>query len=249
MSAIENGTIRQLPDRIGKIFESCYQSPSYVFVSTDSCPKMVLDRLAYLLDFEGLSWLRPLRTSTSRELLLGQLDRLNYSLPDIIFKKSRFAGSSSHSVSFQPGSVANEIKSTLLLNAVVQKQIKSGKLSPPDGFNSLSVHVEQPLGIVVDKQTKSRYSIFSFEGGFDPGEILQYTDPPIQGAVNYNPHDWKIFCGIGNVLDEIIQAAAQEGLVMQDYDVHQVLYRADENTKSLKLLLIDSERFRIGNKQ
>ncbi|MEK7517519.1 MAG: hypothetical protein AAB583_03135 [Patescibacteria group bacterium] len=230
MSAIENGTIRQLPYRIGKIFESCYQSPSYVFVSTDSCPKMVVDRLAYLLDFKGLSWLRPLQTSTSRELLLGQLDKEGYSLPDIIFKKSRFTNFSSDPVSFQPGSVANEIRSNLLLNAVLQRQIKSGELSPPDGFNSLSVHAEQPLGIFVDKQNKSKYSIFIFEHGLDLGEILQYTDPPMEGAVNYNPQDWKIFCGIKDVLDGIAQAAAQEGLAMRDYDVHQVLYRADENT-------------------
>jgi len=249
MSAIENGTIRQLPDRIGKIFESCYQSASYVFVSTDSCPKMVLDRLAYLIDSDGLSWLRPLQTSTSRELLLGQLDKVGYSLPGIIFKKSRFTSSSSEPVFFQPGSVANEIKSNLLLNAVVQKQIKSGKLSPPDGFNSLSVHVEQPLGILVDKQNKSKYSVFLFENGFDLGEILQYTDPPMEGAVNYNPRDWKIFCGIKDVLDRVAQAASQEGLIMQDYDIHQILYRADENTKSLKLVLIDSERFRIKDKQ
>lgn len=249
MNKIENGTIRQLPDKVGKIFENCYLSPSYVFVSTDSCSKMVLDRLTYLFDFEGLSWLRPLQTSTSRELLLGQLDKAGYSLPDVIFKKSRFTGSSSDSVSFQPGSVANEIRSNLLLSAVVQKQIESGELSPPDGFSSLSVHVEQPMGILVDKQNKSKYSVFLFENGYDLGEILQYTDPPMQGAVNYNPRDWKIFCGIGNILDEITQAATQEGLAMRDYDIHQVLYRADENTKSLKLLLIDSERFKIGDKQ
>lgn len=249
MTNIENGAIRQLPDKVGKIFESCYQSPSYVFVSTDSCPKMVFDRLAYLLDFEGLSWLRPLHTSTSRELLLGQLDKVGFSLPDLVFKRSRFANSSSDPVSFQPGSVANEIRSNLLLNAVVQKQVKSGELSPPDGFNSLSVHVEQPLGVLVDKQNKSKYSIFYFENGYDLGEILQYTDPPMQGAVNYNPRDWKIFCGIKDVLDKITQAASQEGLAMQDYDIHQILYRTDENTQSLKLVLIDSERFRIKDKQ
>jgi len=249
MTAIENGTIRQLPDRIGKIFENCYQSASYVFVSTDSCPKMVLDRLVYLFDSEGLSWLEPLQTSTSRELLLGQLDKFGYSLPDVIFKKSRFTNPLSNPPSFQPGNAANEIRSNLLLDAVVQRQIKSGELSPPDGFNSLSVHAEQPLGILVDKQNKSKYSIFFFEHGFDLGEILQYTDPPMQGAVSYNPRDWKIFCGIKDVLDRVAQAASQEGLIMQDYDIHQILYRADENTQSLKLVLIDSERFRIGNKQ
>jgi len=131
----------------------------------------------------------------------------------------------------------------------VQKQIKSGELSPPDGFNSLSVQVEKPLGILVDKQNKSKYSVFLFESGFDLGEILQYTDPPMQGAVNYNPQDWKTYCGIKDVLDRIAQGASKEGLVMQDYDIHQVLYRVNEDTKSLKLVLIDSERFRIGNKQ
>lgn len=249
MTNVENGTIRQLPDRKGKIFENCYQSLSYVFVSTDSCPKMVLDRLVCLFDFEGLSWLMPLQISTSRELLFGRLDKVSHSLPDLIFKKSRFTNSLSDPVSFHPGSVANEIRCSLLLDAVVQKQIKSGELPPPDGFNSLSVHVEQPLGILVDKQNKSKYSIFIFEHGFDLGEILQYTDPPMEGAVNHNPRDWKIFCGIKDVLDKITQAALQEGLTMQDYDIHQVLYRADEDTKSLKLVLIDSERFRIRNEQ
>lgn len=249
MSAIENGTIKRLPDRIDKIFENCYQSPSYVFVSTDNCSKVVFDRLVYLMDSEGLSWLRPLHTSTSRELSTGQLDTENHILPDLIFKKSRFSNSSSDPVSFRPGSAASEIRSNLLLGAVVRRQIKLGELSPPDGFNSLSVQVEQPLGILVDKQNKSKYSIFLFKHGFDLGEILQYTDPPMEGAVNYNPQDWKIFCGIGNVLDKIIQAASQEGLTMQDYDIHQVLYRADENTRSLQLVLIDSERFRIKNNQ
>lgn len=249
MNKIENGTIRQLPNKVGKIFESCYLSQSYVFISTDGCPKMVLDRLIHLLDAEELSWLRPLQTSTSRELLLGQLDKTGYSLPDVIFKKSRFVYSSADSTSFQPGNVANEIRSNLLLNAVVQNQIESGQLPPPDGFDSLSVGVEQPLGILVDIRNKSKYSVFLFESGYDLGEILQYTDPPMQGAVNYNPQDWKMFCGIKDVLERIAQAASREGLTMQDYDIHQVLYRTNENAKSLKLLLIDSERFRIRNKQ
>lgn len=249
MSTIENGNIKTLPDtQIPRVFEGCYQSPSYIFVSTGSCPKMVFDRLVYLLDFEGLSWLRPLRTWASRELLLGQLDKVDYFLPDLIFKKSRFTNSLSDPSSFQPGSVANEIRSNLLLNVVLQKQIKSDKLPPPAGFNSLSVHVEQPLGILVDKQNKSKYSIFAFENGFDFGEILQYTDPPMEGAVSYNPRDWKIFCGIKDVLEKIVQVASQEGLTMQDYDIHQVLYRVDEDTRSLKLILIDSERFKIENK-
>ena len=61
MTKIENGTIRQLPDKMGKIFESCYQSSSYIFVSTSDYLTTVIDRLVYLLDFEGLSWLKPLR--------------------------------------------------------------------------------------------------------------------------------------------------------------------------------------------
>lgn len=248
MNKIENGTIRQLPDKMGKIFENCYQSPSYIFVSTDGCPEVVFNRLVHLLDSEELSWLRPLQTWTSRELLLGQLDKASHSLPDIIFKKSRFTYSSADSTSFQPGSVADEVRSNLLLNAVVQKQIESGELPPPDGFDFLSVRVEQPLGILVDKRNKSKYSVFVFENGFDLGEILQYTDPPMQGAVNYNPQDWKIFCGIKDVLERIAQVASREGLIMQDYDVHQVLYRTDEQTNTLELLLIDSERFRIENK-
>ncbi|MEX2012847.1 MAG: hypothetical protein WD967_00415 [Candidatus Levyibacteriota bacterium] len=246
---IENGTIRRLPDKTDKIFEHCYLSPSYVFTPTVNCPRTVRDRLVYLFNFEGLSWLKPLQTSTSRKLFLGQLDKDNYSLPNVIFKESRFAHPPPDSASFQPGSAANEIRSNLLLGAVVQKQIKSGELFPPDGFSSLSVSVEQPLGILVDKQHKSKYSVFYFETGFDLGEILQYTDPPMQGAVNYNPQDWKTYCGIKDVLDRIAQGALERGLVMQDYDIHQVLYRADENTKSLQLVLIDSERFRTVNKK
>lgn len=249
MSRIENGTIRQLPNKADKIFEHCYLSPSYVFTSTVNCPTMVRDRLVYLFNFEGLSWLKPLQTSTSRKLFLGQLSKDSYSLPDVIFKESRFAHLFPDSTSFQPGSTANEIKSNLLLGAAVQRQIKSGELSPPDGFNSLSVSVEQPLGILVDKQHKSKYSIFLFETGFDLGEILQYTDPPMQGAVNYNPQDWKIYCDIKDVLDKIAQGASEEGLIMQDYDIHQVLYRVNRDTKSLQLVLIDSERFRTTNKK
>ena len=79
---------------------------------------------------------------------------------------------------------------------------------------------------------------------FDLGELLQYTYPPMERAVNYNLHDWKTFCGIKNVLDIITDEASQEGLIMQDYDVHQTLYRVDQATQSLDLVLIDSERFR-----
>lgn len=248
MTKIENESIRQLPDNKGKIFESCYQSPSYIFVSTDGCPKTVFNELIRRIDVGELSWLKPLRTSTSRELFLGQLDDAGFSLPDIIFKKSRFAYLPTNSVSFQPGTASNEIRSNLLLSAVVQKQIKSEELPPPDGFESLAVRVEQPLGILVDKRNKSKYTVFEYEKGYDFGEILQYTDPPMQGAVNYKPRDWKIFCGIKDVLERIAQTASRDGLTMQDYDIHQVLYRTDEQIKSLELLLIDTERFRIDCK-
>lgn len=250
MTTIENGSIRQLPEtQINRIFENCYQSQSYVLVGTTKCPQEVFERMASLLDSDGLDWLVALKTFTSRQLLLGQLGQTDKPLPSILFKKSRFKYSSADLPSFQPGSVANEIRSNLLLDAIIQKQIESGELLPPDGFSSLSVQVEQPLGILVDKKNKSKYSIFFFEHGFDLGEILQYTDPPMEGAVNYNPQDWKILCGIKDVLERIVQAASQKGLTMQDYDVHQVLYRADEDARSLKLMLIDSERFRVKNKQ
>lgn len=249
MGAIETN-VRRLPENHeNRIFESCYQSPLFVLVTTTKCPQEVLERLVSLFESDRLNWLIPLNTFTSRELLLGQLNQSSNSLPNVVFKKSRFGHSSHASLSSPPGSVANEIRSNLLLNAVVQKQIKSGELPPPDGFSSLSVHVEQPLGILVDKQNRSKYSVFLFESGFDLGEILQYTDPPMQGAVNYNPRDWRVFCAIKDVLDRIAQAALQKGLTMQDYDIHQVLYRTDENARSLELILIDSERFRIGNNQ
>lgn len=246
MNRTENGTISRLPDKIDKIFESCYISSSYVFISTVKCPSTIFDRLFHRLDSEGLSWLRPLQTMTSRELFIGQLHEADYPSQNLIFKKSRFINSSSDYFSFQPGSAVNEIESNLLLETIVQRQMDSGELSSPNGFTSLSVRVEQPLGILVDKQNKSKYSIFSFENGFDLGEVLQYTDPPMQGATNYNPQDWKTFCGIKDVLDRITQAGLKVGLTMQDYDVHQVLYRVDINTQSLTLLLIDTERFKIN---
>jgi hypothetical protein len=250
MGSIENGVIRQLPDtRADRIFENFYQSPSYLLVSIANCPEVVLNRMVDLLDSEGISWLKPLQTYTSRELFFGQLDKEPHILPDLIFKKSRFTHSTYDTTSFRPGSAANEIKSNLLLDAIVQRQIKSGELSPPDGFSSLSVQVEQPLGVLVDKQHKSKYSIFYFESGFDLGEIIQYTDPPIQGAKNYNLRDWQIFCGIKDILDRIIWKASEEGLIMQDYDIHQVMYKVDENNQSLKIILIDSERFRMKDKE
>lgn len=249
MNWLENdNNIRHLPDKKGKIFETCYQSRECVFVSTASCPPPVLDKIVGLLDREGLSWLKQLRTSTSRELFLGQLDKVDHLLPDVIFKKSRFSSSASGPISFQPGS-ANEIKSNLLLNNVVEKQVKSGELAPPDGFDSLSVRVEQPIGILVDRQNKSKHSVFIFERGFDVGEILQYADPPMEGAVNYIPRDWKLFCGIKDVLEKIAQAASREGLIMQDYDIHQVLYRTDESSQNLKLVLLGSEYFWILSRQ
>ncbi len=248
MTKTENEPIRQLPDKNGRIFERCYQSSSYVFVSTDICTTAIFDRLVYLFDSEGFSWLKPLQTSTSRKLFIGRLSRESNHLPDVIFKKSRFEGYFSDPKYYQPGNVANEIRLNFLLDIIIQKQIKSGELLPPDGFNSLSVHLEQPLGMLVDIQNKSKYSVFLYEDGFDLGEILQYTDPPMQGAINYNQQDWKVFCGIKDVLERIAQVSLTEGLTLQDYDVHQVLYRVNTNTNSLKLILIDSERFRLNEK-
>lgn len=246
MTTIENGSIRRLPEtQTNRIFESCYQSHSYVLITTTICSQDIFDGMVSLLDSDELDWMIPLNTSTSRQILFGQLNKINKSLPNIIFKKSRFRHSESNVSPFQPRSVANEIRSNLLLDTVVQRLTQPGELGPPSGFNSLSVRVEKPLGILVDKQNKSKYSIFAFEGGFDLGEVLQYTDPPMQGAVNYNPRDWETFCGIKDVLDTITQAAMQEKLILQDYDIHQVLYRVGENIRSLELILIDSERFRI----
>lgn len=248
MGKIESGIIRQLPEKNDRIFERYYHSQSFIFVSTDVCTPEIFDTLVDLFNKDGLSWLKPLQTSTSRTLFLGRLSKNNNSLPDVIFKKSRYQVFSSDSMCPQKANTANEITSNILLNAVIQKQIRSGELPPPDGFDSLSVQAERPLGILFDKQNMSKYSVYLYESGFDLGELLQYTDPPMQGAINYNQKDWKVFCGIKDVLERIAQAALTEGLTLQDYDVHQVLYKVDANTNSLKLILIDSERFRLNEK-
>lgn len=75
----------------------------------------------------------------------------------------------------------NEIKTNLSLQTVVKKLLASDELTHPNNFKYLSVSVEIPIGILVDRKERSKYSIFVFEKGFDLGEILQYTDPPIQG--------------------------------------------------------------------
>lgn len=245
---IEKGSIKSLPDRNNKVFDRYYNSASYIFVSTQNCALSTLERLVYLIDTEGLSWLKPLPTSTSRSLFVGHLDDVNKTLPDVIFKKSRFIGLSSDPKDMSIGDVANEVRSNRLLNAIIQKHLEMGDISPPKGFDSCSISVEKPLGILTDKAETSRYAVFLYEVGFDFGEILQYVDPPMQGAVNYNPEDWKIFCGIKDIIDKITQIAYNDGLIMPDFDVHQVLYRTDVGAHNLALMLIDSERFKIENK-
>ena len=137
MSIIEKANIKTLPDtQSPRVFERCYQSPSIVLVTTAKCSPELFDEIISHLDSKGMGWLKALNTFTSRELFIGRSNNVEHFLPDVVFKKSRFTNSSSDPVSLQPKSVVNEIKSNLLLNAVVQKQIKSGKLSPPDGFNS-----------------------------------------------------------------------------------------------------------------
>lgn len=252
MNALENFVVRQLPEhKKEKIFEKYFDSPSITLVTTSYCTQEVFDKMTNLFCLSGFSWLEPLNTSTSRELFLGKLGQVSSELPDVVFKKSRFGHDNVNTSSFQPGSAANEIRTNLFLNAVVQDLTQSGELYPPDGFESLAVSIEQPLGILVDKKDKCRYSIFVFEHYFDLGEVLQYTEPPMQGAIFYNPQDWKTFCGVKDVLDRIIEAALKRGLVMQDYDVHQVLYRSRlfQDAHVLELVLIDSERFRILKKR
>lgn len=246
--SVETNTARRLPDcQSNRVFEKFYESPSFVLVTTTNCPEEVLNKIVSSLESDGLSWLAPLKTGTSRKLFLGRLNCLDETIPDVIFKKSRHGDSPPDQSFSQPQSAVDEIKSNLLLNTILQKLVQSGGLYPPQDFDHLSVHLEKPLGILVEKQSRSKYSIFSYERGFDLGEVLQHTDPPISGAINYNLQNFKVFCGIKDVLDRITAVALREGLVMTDYNVHQVLYRADDATKSLEMMLIDSERFRRSN--
>lgn len=228
------------------VLDKLFISPDFVLVTTPQCPRTLLLAMTSLLDNERLNWLVPLSTLTSRQLFLGRLNIIDRSFTPLVFKKSRFQGQLGSLETFQPGSCINEIKTNLLLQAIVKKLFVSNELPPPNSFKSLLVSVETPIGILVDRRERSKYSIFVFEEGFDFGEILQYTDPPMQGAINYNPRDWRAFCTIKDVLEIITEATRKEGLLLQDYDIHQVLYRINENVQSLELILIDSERFRFG---
>lgn len=244
---IEAGTITRLPDNPQeRIFENCYQSPSFVLITTTQCPQDLFHGIANRLESDSLDWLTPIGLPTSRQLFLGRLAQSGKPLsPDIIFKKSRYEPLAYDPPSFGPGSTANEIRTNLVLSSLIERLTQTESLPPPGDFGDLSVQVEKPLGILVDKKTRAKYSMFAFKSGFDSGEVLQYTEPPIEGAVFYNPRDWRIFGGIKDVLNTIIKAASQEGLDMRDYDIHQVLYRTGSNDRSLELVLVDSERFKL----
>jgi len=227
------------------VLDKLFISTDFILVATPQCSKTLFLALTNQINDESLNWLTPLSTRSSRQLFLGRLDIIDQSLSPLVFKKSRFQGQPGTLETFQPGSCINEIKTNLSLQTVVKKLLVSNELTPPDSFKSLSVSVETPIEILVDRRERSKYSIFVFEKGFDFGEILQYTDPPIQGTVNYNPSDWKTFCAIKEVLEVITKATRKESLLLQDYDIHQVLYRINENMQALELILIDSERFRF----
>lgn len=240
---VENVIIRHLPEKQGKVFEKCYNLPYFILVTTTGCPRDIEDKFVETLDSKGLSWVAPLKTGTSRELFVGSLDC--YYPNEVILKKSRFNYATANSSSFLPAPIGNEIRTNYILNFVLKRMEESGELVSGADFDSVEARVERPVGIVVDKLNKLKYSVFFFERGFDSGEVLKCVEPPIQGAYNYNPSDWKTFYEIKDILDRVNKTALSEGLIMQDYDIHQVLYRLGEGGRSIKLLLIDSERFKM----
>lgn len=140
----------KIPTTPEKVFDRLFMSSDFVLVTTPQCSEPLFSAMTNLLDKERLNWLVPLNSFSSRKLFLGRLDSVDQLITPLVFKKSRFQGQSTGLGNFQPGSCANEIKTNLLLQAVVKRLLACDELSPPNGFESLSVSVESPIGILVD---------------------------------------------------------------------------------------------------
>lgn len=223
------------------ILEHCYTSNNFVFVATKRCPQELLKSIISSLNSTETEPV-PLKTGTSREIFILALPHIDHPQTVIIKKNRHVNGISSE---FNPVTVLNEIVANTALSEIVEQLIDSGEILPPRGFNSVSVRTETPLGILVDKRKKDKFTIYNFESDSESGEVLQYTDPPIQGAITYSPRKWELFCAVKDVLDYVVPAALKMGLKMTDYDIHQVLYKVNNNARSLEIILIDSERLKI----
>ena len=88
--------------------------------------------------------------------------------------------------------------------------------------------------------------LFQREKGFDTGERLQYTEAPLEGTTFFNVKEWQNLLIIKNILDQIQTFVSKPGIeAVRDFDVHQVLYRANREAKTLEIVLIDFEKVKV----
>lgn len=224
------------------MFPLLYRSSAFVYAATGAASAACFAAVSTLLETNALDWLVPLPTYTSRQLFIGRLNDGLTILPDLIFKQSRFHRKRPQTALQAVNSCVEEIRMSLALAALIDDLQVAGRLLVPAGFMSVTVRVETPLGVLIDRVHQSRYSVFAFEPGLDTGELLLYSDPPFHGAANYSKHQWQVYCAIMGLLDIIAAAALKRNIQLDDLDVHQVLYRAPEQEPTLDMVLIDAER-------
>lgn len=226
--------------RESSIFTDQYESSSLLFLPVQTYPRGIAGSLWQILQTEGLDILQRIETHTSRQIYVGRLSLIDPICPDLVFKLSRWEDDEHTEHGTQP--VPEELRMNRELDRLVKSNFYRYFKTFPSYYPHTSVRVEHAVGMLRDKQSKDEFSVYLFEHGYDQGELLQYADPPMEGAINFRPREWRIYCAVKDVLDSVSAIAADNHLILGDIDVHQTLYMENTEAGSLDVVLIDSER-------
>lgn len=216
------------------------------FLVADTNPDSPLARAIFnKLADQGMDWLRKtdfwVVSPNSRALYHGILNSGdNGEFQDIILKKSmrnRFGD--------EVAAAHEELRSNKALAQVVADLRDKGSFNGlTDAYPTTSVRVEEPIGMIIDRRTKDRYSAFIQERGYLNGEELNWIEP-FDGVHISDPRSWNMWLNLGFSMDRVRDEARRRGMQVDDWGMHQALFSTDAVRGHMDVVIVDTERVRL----
>ena len=215
------------------------ETPDWNLDLVASCSASTAILLSERVQEQGVGWIYPVHTGTSRDIFFGGLDSQSGSSGRLVFKRSRF--DSTKRGASDPKSPHDEIERNKQLDEML-KDVGADIMTNRAAIGKqISMKAERAIGIVNDKKNNEFYTIFEHVTGYSRGELLQYVDPPMEGNLSFVQNEWDLYCELMDVLDQVRQASAKKGINISDLNIHQLLYKVCSKPDSLDIVFTDTE--------
>ncbi len=208
--------------------------------------------LTQLIASYGLGWVTRLPgTSFPKSRRNVSIVRPKDTIPMVVKQKVRANRSKKDSeklrVSFFTQSIVHELRTTYLLQILLNQIDLPDSLAANNKIYNLDIHVQKPIAAMIDlKDPSLRYTIFEYM----IGESVREEVREYGGWTYTSETQRRLFTAMQGVLSEIAQGLVENGLEPWDLGVHQVVYDIQGPSENLvlQLGLLDTEEYNIADR-